>query len=216
MRSEFPGPLGPFAPLSPQVRAASLEATLARAPGPDPGSDPLWVFAYGSLIWQPGFEPHRVEPAFLSGYHRSLCMWTIRARGRPERPGLGLALAPGGSCHGLALAIPDAVRRRVLLALWEREMYTGIYRPQWVSLEVGEDRIAAIAFVIERDHPQYAGAIPQEAQAHLIARAEGEQGSCYEYLRNTVEALCAHAISDVRLDGLLASTECVRAQGNVE
>src|SRR4051812_41640052 len=86
-----------------------------------PGGD-LWVFGYGSLMWDPGFEYLRSAPAMLRGYHRSFCVCSTRYRGTPEQPGLVLGLDRGGACRGIGFLIADACVDAVLRNLWEREM----------------------------------------------------------------------------------------------
>ncbi|HKC51397.1 MAG TPA: gamma-glutamylcyclotransferase, partial [Myxococcota bacterium] len=133
---------------SPEARAASLDATLERVAA---GQD-VWVFGYGSLMWNPAF--HHVErlPARLAGWHRSFCLLNTFGRGSPESPGLTLALEPGGSCLGVALRIAASEVRGELTVLWNREMLSGSYLPRWVRLGGSAGPIAAVTFVANRAH----------------------------------------------------------------
>ena len=128
----------------------------------------------------------------------------------PEQPGLGLGLreAPGSQCRGLCLTSEVELPRGAALdALWEREMWTGIYRPRWVRLQTGGKTVDAIAFVVDPDHPQFAGDLPVADQAARIARAGGAFGSCRDYLAQTVRALDRHGCPDPALAALLELTD---------
>jgi cation transport protein ChaC len=196
--------------LSPAARARSLERTLAARP---PG-EPLWVFAYGSLLWRPAFEPLGRLRAVAPGHRRGFCVWTVEARGTPERPGLGLGLVPaasGAGCAGAALGLGRAGRERALAALWEREMLTGVYQPRWVRLLAEGEPLAALAFVVDPAHPQYAGDLGLAASARLVAAASGRLGACRDYLLATVRALAELGIDDPDLAALAAEVGAERA-----
>ena len=142
-------------------------------------------------------------------------MWTVQARGRPERPGLGLGLEAGESgCDGVALQVPAARRAESLEALWEREMLTGIYEPRWLCARgAGHAIHPVLAFVADPGHPQYAGGLGDEERAACIATAHGELGSCFDYLDHSVSALRAAGIVDPGLDSMLARVRVVREHG---
>ena len=135
-----------------------------------------------------------------------MCIWTVEARGTPAAPGLGLGLErlEGGTCWGKALELPgdDDARQACLQAIWEREMWTGIYQPRWVDVTVNGTDQTAIAFVVDPEHPQYAGALPVETQAGLIAAAAGNFGTCRAYLDETVAALARAGTRDADLEAL--------------
>ena len=57
----------------------------------------IWFFAYGSLMWDPGFDFVETRSALLRGYHRKFCVDSTVYRGTPERPGLVLGLDRGGA-----------------------------------------------------------------------------------------------------------------------
>ena len=118
--------------LTEQERAASLHNLLASRP---PGTDGVWVFAYGSLIWNPTVHFLESRPAIVQGWHRAFCLSVVVGRGTPENPGLMLGLQPGGSCAGVAFRIGEDVMEHELTLLWRREMVAGGYIPLWVPLE---------------------------------------------------------------------------------
>ena len=163
------------------------------------------MFAYASLIWRPCFEASARRRLCLPGYRRAFCVWTVEARGRPERPGLGLGLEIGGSgCEGMALQVPAARFMESLRALWSREMLTGVYLPRWLSgWEQDGTQHTVLAFVADSRDPQYANGLSDDERASCIASARGALGSCHEYLENSVTALRAAGIADPYLDAML-------------
>lgn len=163
-----------------------------------------WIFGYGSLMWNPGFDYVAREPALLHGYHRAFCIYSRRYRGTTERPGLVLGLQPGGSCRGIAYRIDERRREEIFAYLHEREMTTNVYdqRPVAVELPSGK-RIAAYAHITQRDHPQYTGRLTLEETAKYICQGIGDRGSCSEYLANTVRHLDELGIKDGPMHALL-------------
>jgi cation transport protein ChaC len=155
-----------------------------------------WVFAYGSLIWNPLIHCAEHRLATLFGYHRGFCLWSHAGRGTPEQPGLMLGLDYGGSCRGVAFRIAaDAVEHELTL-LWRREMIIGSYAPRWVRLRMGGRAARALAFVVNHEHPHYAGKLPESTMIAAIVRARGRFGPCADYLEQTVASLEAHGIHD--------------------
>ena len=186
---------------------ARLKA-LDRFSGQLPEGD-LWVFGYGSLMWNPGFEYARKHPALLYGYHRALCIYSTRYRGTPEQPGLVMGLARGGSCYGMAFMVE---RRRVpqtLLALWHREMRNRTYHPRLVSVRADRQWIRALAFTVDPDHANYAGELSVEEIARRIARCHGQRGPNIDYFLNTVAHLEALGVRDRRLANVLTAVRAL-------
>ncbi|HEX7967006.1 MAG TPA: gamma-glutamylcyclotransferase, partial [Stellaceae bacterium] len=149
----------------------------------------LWIFGYGSLMWDPGFAHAEAQPALLRGYHRSFCVYSRRHRGTPELPGLVLGLDRGGACKGIVFRVPAADVAAALHYLWDREMVRGTYRLKEVPVEIAGRRLSARVFVVDRAHASYAGRLPTEAAARLILQGIGGSGSCRQYLENTVREL---------------------------
>ncbi|SFR58463.1 cation transport protein ChaC [Litoreibacter janthinus] len=166
---------------------------------------PLWVFGYGSLMWNPGFEPAEQVLARLSGFHRSFCMWSIHHRGSEDEPGLVLALDEADAvCEGVAMRVADEERDRVLEYLRERELVSAAYVEQVHDLELRDGRkVPGLCYVIERDHIQYCGGLELERQAQVIATAVGGRGPNTEYLYNTAQQLNAFKIEDADMDWLV-------------
>ncbi|MGB0671730.1 MAG: gamma-glutamylcyclotransferase [Rhodospirillales bacterium] len=167
----------------------------------------LWVFAYGSLLWNPALHLVEERAARIHGYHRRFCLWTPIGRGSHDFPGLVLALDRGGSCQGRVLRIaPDYVADE-LKVLWKREMVTGSYRPGWVTAMTPEGPVPAITFVMNRRAPNYAGRLDDERIAHVLAEAEGAIGPARDYLYQTVTRLRALDIHDRPLERLMAMVQ---------
>jgi cation transport protein ChaC len=184
--------------LSEEELRTSLEATLA---GTDL-ADGVWLFGYGSLIWNPAFhfEDRRVGTVY--GWHRRFCLWTHLGRGCPERPGLVLGLERGGSCQGALFHIAPDLALEELAIVWRREMIGGAYVPRWVEARTAQRAIRAIAFVINRAHERYARSLSDQQVAEAIATAQGWLGPCADYLINTVDHLAALGIHDRPLEKL--------------
>jgi cation transport protein ChaC len=146
----------------------------------------VWIFGYGSLMWDPGFAFVEAQPALLRGYHRSFCVYSHRYRGTPERPGLVLGLDRGGACKGIAYRVPAADVASALHYLWEREMANRTNHLKEVPLATPAGPVMARAFAVDRTHKNYAGRLPLEATARLILQGIGARGPCRQYLENTV------------------------------
>lgn len=159
----------------------------------------LWIFGYGSLMWNPGFPYVRSGSALLRGYHRAFCIYSDRYRGTPEQPGLVLGLDRGGACRGIAYMIAQHQIENTLESLWAREMSHRTYRPRLVHVDVAGERVRALAFIADLAHPSYAGRLPLEEVAALIVRGIGARGANVEYLVNT---LCHLEALGVREPGL--------------
>jgi cation transport protein ChaC len=181
--------------------AALLEGILAEH---RPGDD-LYVFGYGSLIWNPAFEYADKLPGLLRGWHRRFCLKLMVGRGTPETPGLMLALDHGGACKGVAFRIAGPKVREELGILWQREMYGGAYHARWVTLQTEIGPVRAVTFVINRKHPRYLKELSVEQTAALIATGSGDLGSCREYLENTIAHLAALGLSDAGLNRIAAA-----------
>jgi glutathione-specific gamma-glutamylcyclotransferase len=169
-----------------------------------------WVFAYGSLLWNPLFPFAEARPAILRGLHRRFCLRSLASRGTPDQPGLVLGLDRGGACTGVAYRLPAPVAMDELHLLWRREMVVGAYRPRWVRVRSGEREIHALTFAVRHAHPQYAGRLSLDEEARVIAGAKGAFGSSLDYLERTRVALVTHGIIDPYLEGIAARVAALR------
>lgn len=188
-------------------------AATALPPGcPAPPDENFWIFAYGSLIWDPGFPFEEARPALLRGWHRAFCLYSMRYRGTPERPGLVLGLDRGGACRGIAYRVATAQGEKVMAYLWDREMPNRVYACRDVTVHIATGPVTARTFVVRRDTPQYAGKLSIERTADLICRGHGQRGPNRTYLENTVRHLDALGIPDARLHTLLAAVDKRRGE----
>ncbi len=162
----------------------------------------LWVFAYGSLIWRPGFAHEGRQRALLHGWHRSFCLWSRHYRGTPERPGLVLGLDRGGACQGVAFCVPGPQAAEVLRYLDDRELPDGmeqVYHRRVVPVRLtdqGARVVPAVTYVVNRASSLYAPKLPAEQVAQVVAAGMGRMGSNRDYLLNTLSHLAELGLKD--------------------
>lgn len=179
---------------------ASLDQTMRARPAPGD----LWIFAYGSLMWNPivTFEERRT--ATLQGWRRSFCLRSLAGRGNPENPGRMLALEPGGHTEGVALKIPAAVAEAELRLMWSREMLMGSYLPTWVPLTFSDGAQAhAITFLANTTRPNYEKDASLGTIAPAIATACGVLGTNADYVLKLAEALARDNLRDAYVEALV-------------
>jgi len=208
MRAVYVEALDSHRALSDDALAASLAAALARRPA----HADWWVFAYGSLLWNPLFPFVEARPATLRGKHRRFCLWSLASRGTTKSPGLVLGLDQGGTCHGVVYRLPAECARAELALLWRREMVVGAYQPRWLRVRAGTHALTALAFVVDRRHPQYAGKLALTRQAEVLSRAAGAFGSSADYLERARVSLITHGIVDPYLEALARRVAARRKQ----
>ena len=81
------------------------------------GTRPLWVFAYGSLLWCPAGTVVESRWATAPGWQRSFCLEIRHWRGSPSDPGLMLGLVQGHGCDGMVQRLPDDRQQDELVKL---------------------------------------------------------------------------------------------------
>ncbi|MCA1368007.1 gamma-glutamylcyclotransferase [Ensifer aridi] len=168
--------------------------------------DEFWVFGYGSLMWNPGFRFEEKWTARAFGYRRSLCVHSWVHRGTERRPGLVLGLDHGGSCIGTAFRVASAEKADVLDYLRERELVTRVYKERTMPVQLADGRrVPALAYVIDRNHVQYAGALTAAEAAATVAVAVGKSGPNSEYVLNTLAHLREMGIRDHWLEEVATS-----------
>lgn len=157
----------------------------------------FWVFGYGSLMWNPGFEFEERQPAHLFGFHRSLCVRSWVHRGTEENPGLVLGLDRGGSCRGVAFRVAPRIWEAVVHYLRERELVTHVYKERTLAAALGDGRrVTTLAYVIDRAHQQYAGSLSVAEAAMIVSSSVGKSGHNIDYVRNTLAHLRDMGIRD--------------------
>ena len=197
-----------------KTRLASDEELLASRRAlvaDDANTSDIWVFGYGSLIFNPVMDYVERARGRIYGHHRRFCLWTRLGRGSPDCPGLVLALDRGGSCTGIAYRLNPDVAIAELDLLWRREMVTLAYRASWLTFHPdGHNDGAgkrAISFVSRPERENFAGPMTLDQEADVIASASGFIGPCRDYLFDTVKALEADGISDPHLKKLQRAVE---------
>ncbi|MBL0408376.1 gamma-glutamylcyclotransferase [Microvirga aerilata] len=175
---------------------AIVRDILAQAPAGD-----LWLFGYGSLLWKPSFEYTERRMATVQGWHRSFCLRIARFRATRDQNGLMMVLDRGGQCQGMILRVPADGAPSILNGLFRRELVVNppATPPRWLAAQTGVGPVRALAFVIDRHSPFYAGRLPPEEVADILSKAAGHWGSCAEYLQSTVEHLEELGIRDRNL-----------------
>ena len=166
----------------------------------------LWVFAYGSLMWRPGFDFADCIPAILKGRHRALCIYSHVHRGTREQPGLVLGLDRGGACKGLAYRVTAADTAPTLAYLRARELVTHVYRERVlaVSLANGQN-VNALTYVVDTRHPQYAKGLTQAATMEHIRNGRGISGDNADYVIQTHTRLQLLGVRDARLAAIVTA-----------
>jgi glutathione-specific gamma-glutamylcyclotransferase len=167
----------------------------------------LWVFAYGSLMWRPGFVFEEAAHALLEGAHRTLCIYSVHHRGRKSAPGLVFGLDKGGKCEGMAYRVARRRAADALGYLQRRENITHSYHAtkKPVKLLDGSHRSAnALCFIVDRTHWQYSGRLPLETQASIVRRAMGRSGANLDYVVSTMLHLRELGVHDPELERLMA------------
>ncbi len=189
---------------------AEYDAVVAKMLAGRPAEGPLWLFACGSLIWNPEVDHVEERLGVAHGWHRAFCFRITRFRGTPEVPGLMMAMDRGGQCRGVLFRLQDHAPEATLGKLFRRE-FTVIPQnnlPRWIRVEMEDGAsVQAIGFVMNRQSPAYLGRLEHEVVAEALARACGHRGSGAEYLYNTVSHLAERGIYDrnlMRLQALVA------------
>ncbi len=185
-------------------------------------SGDLWVFAYGSLMWDPALDFAEVRRARLQGYARRMILVDARGgRGTAEAPGLMAALDedpafggpgdPATSCEGLVFRIPAEAVDRETEILWRREIVGPAYIPRFVDAHLDQSSVKALTFVADHAVPDIQPELSRADQVRLIATGAGFLGSSRDYLANIVRHFEAMGIHDPDCASLFEEVEALRA-----
>jgi cation transport protein ChaC len=173
------------------------------------GGGPIWIFAYGSLLWDAELGETATEAALLYGYHRSFCLFSYDYRGTSAKPGLTLGLDRGGSCRGAVLRLTtDALDR-----IWHREMSGRlVYAARLLRVQTATGARRTLAFTALRTCPDYAGRLPLDEAARMILGAAGRRGTCRDYFENTLRHLEELGLADRPLQRLAERVAALAAR----
>ncbi|MGI9521684.1 MAG: gamma-glutamylcyclotransferase [Hyphomicrobiaceae bacterium] len=172
----------------------------------------LWVFAYGSLIWDPAVTVEEYRSGKLDGWSREFCMRLEGGRATRDRPGLMAALDKGGHCDGVVFRISAALVEQETDYMWRREMFAGAYRPIFQEIATPQGSVEALVFVIEKANRRYAPGIPKDEAAKIIAAAEGDFGPNFDYLDLLVRNFDELGFNDYDMRQLHALAEKYRSE----
>lgn len=199
-----------------EVLEGSLQRTLASRPDSPAMNGDVWVFGYGSLIWNPMVVHTERQLGTVHGYHRGFYLYSRINRGTCEQPGLVLGLDRGGSCQGMLFRIPRHTIEAEFRLLWRREMLTGAYHPRWLRVRIpGCDAPhAALAFVMNRQHDAYAGRLPDDDIVACLRHAHGVYGPAREYLQQTLLGLATNGVDDPYLGRLWRHLQQTDGEGD--
>lgn len=166
------------------------------------GAVPVWIFAYGSLMWNPEFPFDEARRGRLHGFHRRFCLYSRDYRGTPEEPGLVLGLDRGGNCRGIAYRVAAAKRTTTIDYLRAREQATRVYREAWRPVWLDDDpqgTVHALCYVVDRGHRQYAGQLSLARQLHFVRQGHGRSGACRDYVLAAVKEIETQGYRDENL-----------------
>ncbi|MEM7547940.1 MAG: gamma-glutamylcyclotransferase [Pseudomonadota bacterium] len=188
------------------VREANRRSVLG-----DRLTDDLWVFAYGSLIWDPAVQVDEYRYGTLSGWSRKFCMRLETGRGSREQPGLMAALDEGDGCNGVVFRIQGPLVDRESEFMWRREMFAGAYRPEFLKVETPQGPVEALTFLMDHSNERYMPDISEGEAARMIAAAEGRLGPNFDYLDSLVRHLDELGIADDAMHRLHTRAAGIRA-----
>ncbi len=194
--------------ISPEERETSRRAVLAQ----HAADEDLWIFGYGSLMWNPALNVTESRTARVQGWRRSFCLQLIIGRAMPDKPGLMLAIEPGGEMSGVVHRIDRAAIDSETSILWMREMLSGAYIPAWLDCETADGPVRAVTFVINKAHDRYAGDLPIEDQARRIAVAEGQSGNNRDYLYRCHAELRRMGVADPYVEALFSAVTALTGE----
>jgi len=183
---------------SDDVREASRVETLRGRSDTD-----LWVFAYGSLMWDPAFCFSEVRSATVVGFKRKFCLKSELGRGTQDKPGLMAGLDVGDECHGLAFRIDRDRLDEESTIIWRREMLLHAYEPAFLSFDTAQGPIEALAFIVDHSASSYLPDLTLEQTAQYVATGAGVFGSTLEYVENLADQFEVLGIEDDALYVLL-------------
>ena len=186
----------------PMLSKSQQEALMSTFLSSWPPDAECWIFGYGSLLWNPGFEVAERRIGAVYGYHRRFCVWTRLGRGTPEQPGLLMGLDQGGSCRGMALRFSKRSWRQDIANLWRREMNTTAYDARKAKVHTGDGSLQSLVFVANRQSDHYAGRLPSDQCAYHIGHAKGYLGTCRDYFDAAQQRLVEIGIEDRHIDAI--------------
>ena len=174
--------------------------------------DDLWVFAYGSLMWDPAIEFSEVRRARVPDFARRFILKDmLGGRGNPDSPGLMAALDRGDGCEGLVFKIDREKIDAETEILWRREQVGPAYHAEFVTASTGDQQIKVLAFTADHTADQICADITRDEQLEYLISGKGILGTSLEYLTNIVAQFEALGIVDEECSSLLEEAHARRA-----
>ena len=178
----------------------------------DGHSGDLWVFAYGSLMWDPALKFVEVRRAYAPEYERRFILRDkFGARGTADQPGLMAALDHGNGCHGLAFRIPQDVLDHETDLLWRRERVGQAYHSASIKLRTDAGSLIALAFVADHSAEPICPDLTWDQQVRYCATGKGFLGTSLEYVENLAEHFELLQIEDSGVSNLLTAARTYSA-----
>ena len=164
----------------------------------------MWVFGFGSLVWNPGFPYAEARVGEVRGFARRFCVYTHDHRGTWDCPGLVLGLVPaeGNVCHGMGFRVAPGREAEVQAYLDQRELGDSVYERAWLPIQVGDREETALTYVADPEHPRCRTDFSAPEAAAIIRRAAGRSGPNTEYVARTWEGLRAIGVREPHLEAL--------------
>ncbi|WP_291391017.1 gamma-glutamylcyclotransferase [Devosia sp.] len=162
-----------------------------------PSQGEMWLFAFGSLLWNKRFTSDDERPGMVRGWHRDFCLGPdTRFRGNPEAPGYTLSLDRGGQCKGMVYRLPREGLAANIEGLLRKEPP---FPPRWLTVATPAGVVRAFAFTHPGKGSAYAGHLADEVVADALSRAVGRIGTMAEYVYLTVLHLERLGLCDDRM-----------------
>lgn len=172
----------------------------------------LWVFAYGSLIWDPGIYFTEMRRAFVPTVQRRFILKDIGGgRGSADNPGVMAALDHGDGCDGMVFRIAAENVDAETYWLWMRERTGAAYHPAFVAAETAHGTVQALTFLADHDSIFIDASMTHEQQVQFCASGKGFFGTSLEYVENIAKHFDELGIVDAGVTRLLHDARAYRA-----
>ncbi|XP_075506060.1 gamma-glutamylcyclotransferase 2-1-like [Primulina tabacum] len=152
----------------------------------------FWVFGYGSLVWNPGFEFDEKVIGFVKGYRRVFDLACIDHRGTPDHPARTCTLEEndGSICWGAAYCVRGGPKKEKAVMAYLERRECEYDRKTLVNFYKEDESeqpfvVGVIVFTSTPDkirNQYYLGPTPLEHMATQIATAFGPCGNNRDYL----------------------------------
>ena len=186
--------------MSDDERATLIDQTLSAL-----ADSELWVFGYGSLIWNPALNYEEQRRCSIKGFEKKFCFWTTLSRGTVDCPGLMMGLVPGGNCNGVAFRIDARNAVTELDVLFRREMSYYVYKPTWIEAQCFEtnNTFKILTFVVDKENHRFVNNLSIDDTVRIIATAQGPLGRNCDYLFQLSEKMHELGFEESELEDLV-------------